>query len=146
MSVAFSPDGKSLAAGYGRWGNQDNGHARLWNVATGTARGIKFAAVRGGVNSVSFHPDGRQVALAGLGHVEIWDVAARTRVRDLRGHTKWVFCTAFSPDGRRLATGSFDNTVKLWDRATGAEPGPSTATRASCGAWRSAPTARSWPR
>ena len=121
MSVAFSPDGKSLAAGYGRYSSQDTGHVRLWDVATGTALGDKFAAVRGGVNSVSFHPDGRRVALAGFGHVEIWDMATRARLVDLPGHTKWVYCAAFSPDGTRLATGGFDQTVKLWDPATGAE-------------------------
>jgi WD40 repeat protein/serine/threonine protein kinase len=121
MSVAFSPDGKSLAAGCGRYSRLDTGHVRLWEVATGTALAERFAQVGGGVNSLCFHPDGRRVALAGFGHVEIWDIATRARVRDLPGDTKWVYCVAFSPDGTRLATGGFDNTVKLWDPATGAE-------------------------
>src|SRR5207253_5574532 len=38
-----------------------------------------------------------------------------------KGHTGLVFSVAFSPDGKVLATGSFDNTVKLWDFATGKE-------------------------
>ena len=37
----------------------------------------------------------------------------------LIGHTADVICAAFSPDGRRLATASFDRTIKLWDTATG---------------------------
>jgi WD40 repeat protein len=39
----------------------------------------------------------------------------------LRGHTKWVYSVAFSPDGSRLASGSWDNTVKVWDARNGAE-------------------------
>src|ERR1051325_182493 len=40
---------------------------------------------------------------------------------EFKGHTGLVYSGAFSPDGKVLATGSFDNTVKLWDFATGKE-------------------------
>lgn len=37
----------------------------------------------------------------------------------LEGHSDWVMSVAFSPDGSRLASGSWDTTVKVWDAATG---------------------------
>jgi hypothetical protein len=39
----------------------------------------------------------------------------------LRGHTNWVYSVAFSADGKRIVSGSEDNTLKVWDAATGQE-------------------------
>ena len=51
--------------------------------------------------------------------VVIRDATSGRVLQTLIGHTADVVCAAFSPDGRRLATASFDRTIKLWDTATG---------------------------
>src|SRR5207237_1204762 len=52
---------------------------------------------------------------------KLWDVASGRELRTLQGHTDQVDDIVFSPDGRRLATSSFDSTARIWDGATGKE-------------------------
>ena len=121
-SLAFSPDGRMLASGHLTLGD----NVKFWDVATGsllhTLPGHQVF-----VRTVAFSPDGRRLATAGGTQgekradlrVRVWDVAAARCVQVLAGHTDVVRSLAFAPDGRTLASASNDQTVRLWDSATG---------------------------
>jgi eukaryotic-like serine/threonine-protein kinase len=125
LSLAYSPDGRRIIAGYGRFNERVVGHANLWNL---TSRKLiyRIPGHRASVHSVAFSPDGREIAVASSeGLVEVCDVEAPTRpIRPLRGHTDFVYVVAFSPDGRYLASGGLGRIIQLWDRVTGKEIRP----------------------
>ncbi len=108
-SVTFSPDGISLASA----GGDD---LRLWDVATG--REVRVVAE--GSACIAFSPDGRTLATGTGNTIRLWDVASGKLIRHLTGHGSWLIpALAFSPDGKRLVSGSRDHTVIIWDVATG---------------------------
>ena len=49
------------------------------------------------------------------------EVTVRWQVLTLAGHSEMVLTVAFSADGKRIVSGSYDNLVKIWDAATGAQ-------------------------
>jgi WD40 repeat protein len=49
----------------------------------------------------------------------LWDAVSGAHLNTLKGHSFWVTSLAFSPDGTRIASGSFDGTLLLWDSASG---------------------------
>jgi WD40 repeat protein len=115
--VAFSPDGKRLAAGSGD--PKQPGRVTLWDVAT--RRRLWTHAEKGGVPAVAFSPDGGTLAVGTYaGAARLLD-AATGKVQATLAHPREVRAVAFSPDGKRLATACWDGRVRVWDVARAAE-------------------------
>jgi hypothetical protein len=53
------------------------------------------------------------------GMVQLWDIATGQEIRTFIGHEDVVYCVAITADGRMLATGGCDKTLRLWEVASG---------------------------
>ena len=121
-AAVFSPDGRWVASA----GNDRT--VRVWQ-ATGRQDVAVLHGHTGPVAVVEFAPDGHR--LASVSHrtrlvpvvaddtIRVWEVDPRATLPVLRGHRSYVYPVAYSPDGRWIASGDWDNRLRLWDARTG---------------------------
>jgi WD40 repeat protein len=124
-SLAFSPDGKLLAAGGIR------GSVGLYD-AKGREAGQFVTGMKGPFPLLLFSPDGRTLAVGQGGQpndqarVQLWEVASASLRCEWTGHRGTISALAFSPDGKLLASGSGDTTILVHD-ATGLRTAPTVS-------------------
>ncbi len=116
-ALAYSPDGKLLAA------------ARHGAVEIRSAEGQLLRTLEGHsghVNQVGFSRDGRFLWATGgdpglAGQIVLWNTADWSQLRSYAGHSDSIYAADLSLDGKLLATGSYDRSIKVWETATGNE-------------------------
>jgi WD40 repeat protein/serine/threonine protein kinase len=123
-SLAFDPSGQVLASA------SADGTIRLWNPLSGLEIGQPLAGHTDEVWGVTYSPDGQTLISAGADQALIrWDMNPQyeTLGQLVTGHAETIASVAFSPDGTLFASASGDaaigedNTVRLWDAASGQE-------------------------
>jgi len=118
-SVAFHRDGEHLAC------VGPDKHVKVWNWKTGQAvftRPCDGVHAFGTAYGAAFAPDGRQLAVGSDGDVKVWDWRNDQLLHTFAGHQWQRISVAFSRDGRRLASGDWRGSVKLWDVQAGGQP------------------------
>ncbi len=114
-SVAFSADNQFLAFG------TITDRVKVLSISTNRELMAMRCPGRGntGVKDVAFGADGATLAAHASAAVRVWNLAAAEEKLVLAGHPGGVPCVAFRSDGKLLASGSKDQTVKCWDPADG---------------------------
>jgi WD40 repeat protein len=127
VCVAVSPDGKRIVSGGWNWSDPASHHPgelKVWDMETGK----EVFSLKGHASSVTclaISPDGRRIASGGgnpralhsrgRGELKLWDLEKGQEVLSLDGQLGPVSCVLFSPDGKRVVTGGWDTTLKVWD-------------------------------
>ncbi len=121
--LAFSPDGKYLAAAMGRYPDTDmsSGRIQIWDLANWHLA-LDLRGHTGSVWSVAFNESSTRLATSsgdwtgkGIGQAKVWDVITGSELLTFAEGKNPVFDIAFSPDSLRLATANLDGKIRLWN-------------------------------
>lgn len=121
---AFSPNIRTIAT------SSSGRSTYLWQLRTGRRIATLTDPGGFGVTALAFSPDGRALAVGdGYGTTYLWDVATRQLAATLINpksssyvsgdYASYVVSVAFSPNGNILAVGNAEQTIGVWDAATG---------------------------
>jgi WD40 repeat protein/serine/threonine protein kinase len=120
--VAFSPDGKLVAAG-------SSDRLFVCDAATGRPLPVRYSPA-GPLWSLAINPDGTRLACVvgapnskATARLELLDLTTGQRVASLRGHTGFLRSLTFSPDGRLLAAACDDTSVRVWSMSPAPQDG-----------------------
>ena len=113
-SLAFSADGRTLATG----GVESKANIDIAAMMSGAMSGQRPKKGSKTPDPADMFKD---LKVEAVGQVRFWDVASGREIGSLRGHGRGVSKVAFSRDGKLLASGATDNTIKIWDVATRGE-------------------------
>ena len=124
LSLAVSPNRKTIVSGSLVSGGQQSNGLRWWDVETG--RTMFFSTNVGrGVSALAFSPNGRILACADGDvlhrnpEIHLFNGVNGELLRTLRGHKDQIKALTFSPNGEILASCSYDDTIRLWDPHSG---------------------------
>lgn len=137
--VAFRPDGRQLAAGGGDgpWEVSDAarrpGAVRVWDLET-SQETLKLDGFGQGVLGLAYSPEGTRLAtgegaqntlgaLGRPGEIAVWNADTGKQLWSIVGHEGPITSLAYSPDGERIATTSWDRSAGLWDAKSGERKG-----------------------
>ncbi|MBM4041706.1 MAG: DUF1080 domain-containing protein, partial [Planctomycetes bacterium] len=112
-AVVICPDGERIVS------VGDDLAVKVWSLATGAS--LKVIETAGQNRGLAVSPDGKWIATGTdyTGILRFWDAATFEPVCTVKGHQSAAFKLDFSPDSKRLASASFDGTVKVWAIAPG---------------------------